>query len=492
PFGPAGGRLYRTGDVARWDGDGRLVFVGRADDQVKLRGFRIELGEVEAAVAAHPDVAQAHVIVREDRPGDRRLVAYAVPADGATPDPAAVRAHLAGNLPEHMVPSAVVTLEAFPLTVNGKLNHKALPVPETTGTAGARPPRTPREEILCGLFAEMLGVRRVGVDANFFDLGGDSLLANRLTTRVNAEFGTDLTIRTLFEAPTPARLSARLDEGGEEGGALDVLLPLRPFGTRPPVFCVHPAGGLSWCYSGLIKHIGPEYPVYGLQARGLDRDEPMPSSLGEMADDYVRQIRTVQPAGPYRLVGYSAGGVIAHAMAARLEQLGETVDLLSVLDTYPGQRMPPIDEQGVLADLLRWVGYDRRYLGDGPLTHERVTEVLQSLGSAMASLEQCHIAAITRIYANNSELFNSHLAEKFSGDLVLVVATLDKIDISPKPDTWQPYVGGAIRTTEIDRHHTDLMKPGPLAEIGRILAAELRRIDGAGQDDVAHPTAKEN
>ncbi|MFK4217996.1 alpha/beta fold hydrolase [Streptomyces sp. NPDC020880] len=430
-------------------------------------------------LAEFPSVGHVAVVVREDRPGDKRLVGYVVPGAGVgSVDAGELRKHAAGMLPEYMVPSALVQLERLPLTVNGKLDRKALPVPEVRESSGVRGPRNPQEEILCGLFAEVLDVPRAGVDDNFFDLGGHSLLATRLVARIKETFGAELTIRTLFEAPTPAHLAERLDGDGNEGGPLDVLLPLRPHGRRSPVFCIHPAGGLSWCYSGLIKHLGPDYPVYGLQARGLDQEESMPSTIAQMAEDYVDQVRAVQASGPYRLVGYSAGGVIAHAMATRLEELGESVDLLGVLDTYPNQRMPPIDEQDVLADLLRWVGYDRRYLGKGPLTFQRVTEVLKRLGSAMATLEERHIASITKIYANNSELFNTYAPDKFGGDLLLVVATLDKIDISPKPDTWQPYVGGNIETREVDRQHTDLMKPAPLAEIGRILAAKLQEIDG--------------
>ncbi|MCZ4123115.1 amino acid adenylation domain-containing protein [Streptomyces sp. H39-S7] len=485
PYGPAGTRMYRTGDVAQWTADGVLEFVGRADDQVKIRGFRIELGEIEAVLSAHPAVGHAAVVVREDRPGDKRLVAYLAPATNSTPDPAALRAHTATALPDYMVPSAFVILDALPLTVNGKLDRKALPAPETPTSTTTRGPRTPQEEILCGLFAEVLDTPRVGIDDNFFDLGGHSLLATRLLKRIQATFGVELTIRSLFEAPTPAALSEHLSDDAERGGALDVLLPLKPSGTRTPVFCVHPAGGMSWCYSGLIRHLGQDYPLYGLQAQGLDSQEEIPESIEEMAAGYVEQIRTVQPAGPYRLVGYSAGGVIAHAMATRLQQLGERVDLLGILDTYPGQRMPPIDEQDVLADLLSWVGYDRRYLGKAPLTHARVTEVLQRLGSAMAMLEERHITAISRIYANNSAMFNNFTPGHFDGSILLVVATLDKIDISPTPESWRPYVGGTIETREIDRKHTDLMKPGPLAEIGRILAEKLESIDGPGTGPVA-------
>ena len=377
-----------------------------------------------------------------------------------------------------MVPSVFLPVPTIPLTVNGKLDRRALPAPDLNAVTSDGVPRSPREELLCRLFAEVLDVRRVGVDDNFFDLGGHSLLATRLLGRVRETFGVQLSIRSLFESPSPAAFAARLDVGGESGGPFDVLLPLRTSGAHAPVFCVHPAGGLSWCYSGLIKHLGPDYPVYGLQARGLAGDEPMPATIDEMAADYVEQIRTVRPTGPYRLVGYSAGGVIIHAMASRLRDLGERVDLLCVLDTYPNQRLPEITEQDILADLLGWVGYDRRYLGSGPLTHAKVTAVLRKLGSALASLEESHVGAISRIYANNRALFDGFRPRHFDGDLLLVVATLDKLDISPTPGTWRPYVGGALEVRTVDRQHTDLMKPGPLTEIGAIVAGRLAELDG--------------
>lgn len=233
--------MYRTGDLVRWREDGALEYLGRSDDQVKVRGLRIELGEIETVLAAAPGVAHARVIVTDDGPGGQHIVAYIVPRDrdrdqdragsAGPPDEAVLREHAAAALPAYMVPSAFVRLDRLPLTANGKLDRRALPVPDFGALAGGREPLTAAEQALCTVFAEVLGLEWVGVDDSFFDLGGHSLTATRLVNRVRAALGAELTVRAVFTAPTPALLAAALSGCGREPGGLDPVLHLRTGGA---------------------------------------------------------------------------------------------------------------------------------------------------------------------------------------------------------------------------------------------------------------------
>ncbi|WP_432587793.1 amino acid adenylation domain-containing protein [Streptomyces sp. HD1123-B1] len=493
PYGPPGSRMYRTGDLVRWDDGGRVEFVGRADHQVKIRGLRIELGEIEAAVAAGPEVAQVTVAVQEDRPGAKKLVAYLVPTAGrGEVDVRAVRERVAAALPEYMVPDAFVTLAALPLTPNGKVDRMALPVPEFGSSAGAgRGPRTPREELLCSLFAELLRVPRVGIDDNFFELGGDSIVSIQLVSRIRAVFGAEVSNRAVFQAPTVAELIALMGQEDSAGGdtGFEVVLPLRTAGDRPPLFCVHPVGGVSWMYAGLLRHLPADQPVYGIQARGVAREEPLPGSIAEMAADYVEQIRAIRPHGPYHLLGWSMGALVAHEMAVRLRREGEEVGLLANLDQPPMPReefddaFVAADEQKVLAVLLDFAGHDPRAFGTGPLEYTAVMEVLRAEGSALATFEERDILRIGRVNNNNWELTLGHEPGVYDGDVTLFVATESEDfpgDPAGKVASWTdrltPYVGGGMTTHEVDCEHRQLLQPGPLAEIGRVVREILDRI----------------
>ncbi|GMX67302.1 non-ribosomal peptide synthetase DhbF [Paenibacillus elgii] len=479
PFGAPGSRMYRTGDLARRLADGSLDYLGRADHQVKIRGFRIEPGEIEAVLARHPGVAQVAVVVREDQPGDKRLVAYVVPAPDSLAEPAELRRYAGATLPDYMVPSAVIGMDALPLTPNGKLDRKALPAPDWTVDPDGRGPRTPQEEVLCDLFAEVLGLRRVGIDDGFFELGGHSLLAVRLMSRIREAMGRDLGIGVLFETPTVAGLAERLEMGTDQS-ALQVLLPLRAHGTELPLFCVHPAGGLSWCYAGLMKHLGMGYPIYGLQARGIAQSETLPQSLDEMTADYIAHIRKVQPTGPYRLLGWSLGGNVAQAMAVQLQQEGEEVEFLAMLDAFPSHYLPirgEVDEEEALTAMLALGGYDPDSLGDVPLTMAAAIEILRSDGSALASLDEAIIRNLRTTYENSVRLLGAYVPKRFEGDLLFFHSTIipdwfDPID----PEMWRPYISGQMERYDIACRHKDLCQPGPLTEIGQQISVKLQAL----------------
>ncbi|MGG7570076.1 amino acid adenylation domain-containing protein [Streptomyces sirii] len=477
PFGPPGGRMYRTGDLARWTEQGEVEYLGRTDDQVKLRGQRIELGEIEAALAAQDGVDGACALVRDDEDGsgsaDQRLVGYVT--GGA--DPAAVRAGLARVLPEHMLPAAVVTLDAFPLSPNGKLDRRALPAPVFTGGAGGRRPSGPREAALTRLFAEVLGVEQTGPDDAFFDLGGTSLLAVRLVARVREAFGTELTIGSLFESPTPAALAARLDGSGPAAeDALDVLLPLRGAGARPPLFAFHPAGGIAWCYAGLSARLGPDQPVYGVQARGLVHDEPLPDALEEQAADYVRRLRAVQPHGPYRLLGWSVGGVLAHTVAVLLQEAGEEVALLALLDAFPSEqwRERPAPEEGdALTAVLRMAGFDRT----DERTRDDVLATLRRAGSPLAGLTDHTLSKIVDIVPNHARMMRAHRHRAYRGDLLFFTAAAPRAEDWLTYEAWRPHVSGTITNRDLDCTHPQLMQDRRLDEIAAVLAAHLKELD---------------
>ncbi|MBQ0826974.1 non-ribosomal peptide synthetase [Streptomyces tagetis] len=468
PFGPPGSRMYRTGDLARWTGRGEVVYLGRTDDQVKLRGQRVELGEIEAALASRPGVDGACALVREDR-----LVGYVT----GTADPAGVRAALARELPEHMVPAAVVALDAFPLSPNGKLDRRELPAPVFAGGAGGRPFASAREEALTRLFAEVLDVPGAGPDDAFFDLGGTSLLAVRLVARVREESGAELTVGSLFEAPTPAALAARLDaDRPGAGDALGVLLPLRTEGDGTPLFAVHPAGGLSWCYAGLAARLGDDRPVYGLQARGLAGDDRLPGTLWEEAEDYVAQLRAVRPHGPYRLLGWSVGGVLAHTVAVLLQRAGEEVELLALLDAFPSEqwRGRPAPEEGdALTAVLRMAGVERT----GERTREDVLATLRRAGSPLAGLPDRTLSRIVDIVPNHARMMREHEQGRYEGDMLFFTAAAPRAEEWLTREAWRPHVSGAIVNHDLECTHPELMRDRHLDEVAAVLTARLKELD---------------
>lgn len=363
PFGDVdGGRLYRTGDVARVSNTGDIEFLGRTDDQVKLRGHRIELSEVEAAILEHPSVSSAAVAVQEEGPDDGRLVAYVVLAEDARP-PSDPRGYLASRLPVHMVPSAFQVLQQLPMTPNGKLDRNALPRVGGNRPALARtpvPPRTDLERKLERLWADALRFEAVGVFDRFFDLGGDSLTALRLLARTREELEVDIPASALFEEGTVAAVAEIITGGGDEPSA-GPAVRLHPDGAKTPVFCVHPLGGHVFSYRELSTYLGAAgHPFYAFQAPGLESGEPM-QRIEDLAAHYLATARAIQPSGPYLLTGWCMGGTIAFEMARQLRQAGEDVDLLAIISANANEPVPEAyanDDIGLLLNVVYGRGLD--------------------------------------------------------------------------------------------------------------------------------------
>ncbi|MFI9366987.1 amino acid adenylation domain-containing protein, partial [Kitasatospora sp. NPDC053057] len=461
PF-ESGVRMYRSGDVARWRADGQLEFLGRADEQVKVRGFRIEPGEVENVVVTHPQVAQAAVIAREDVPGDKRLVAYVVPNRGVPQEELdqlgqVVRAVVQDRLPGYMVPSAVVVIEKLPLMLNGKLDRKALPVPETEVRADAHHSVTSFEANVGAAFAEVLGLDSVGVDDDFFALGGHSLLAVRLMENLR-ERGVTIAVRDVFAAPTVAELLKRTNLSSMRD-ALAVLLPIRERGERPPFFFLHPAGGVGWCYMPLVRHVPADIPLYALQARGLDGVGEVAGSIAEMATDYIEQMRSVQPSGPYHLLGWSYGGVIAHEIAVQLQAAGEEVGALVMLDQYPWDRE---EAEALAAEMAEYE--------EEELIGRLVDMVRREAGGVLGAITDEEYRTFANVLYNGQKLRPRHTHGRFDGDALLVVAEESRVEEDgPTAGAWAEFVTGTVSEAGVPCTHYNLAKPENL----RLVWAEV-------------------
>ncbi|MEZ0487032.1 non-ribosomal peptide synthetase [Fibrella aquatica] len=363
PFSAQPEKLYRTGDLGRYLNGGTestadILYMGRIDQQVKIRGFRIELGEIEHTLVKVTGIREAIVAAREDQPGDQRLVAYIVPDETPTEKNGkngvsvassdqlrAWRKQASQSLPDYMVPTDFVVLPRFPVTANGKIDRKALPAPsvaraeplqETPPAAApviANRPPTPEEQMLMKLWGEVLKIDDIGLDENFFELGGHSLIAVQVMTRLEKQTGRRLPLATLFEYPT-VRALAELIRENDKPVSWESLVPIKPTGTRQPLYIVHGAGLNVLLFNAVAQNLHADQPVYGLQARGLNGiDEPF-RSIEAMAAYYVEEIVKHNPSGPYSLSGFSFGGIVAYEMARQLVEKGRVVNLVALFDAY--------------------------------------------------------------------------------------------------------------------------------------------------------------
>jgi amino acid adenylation domain-containing protein len=411
-----GARLYRTGDRVRWLQDGTLEFLGRVDEQVKIRGFRVELGEIESVLGRHPGVRECTVLARQDGPTEpnaKRLVAYVAPKSEPAATSAELRAFLKEKLPEYMVPSAFVVLEAMPRKANGKVDRRALPAPEKSLSEAGRAYRPPRDDVekqLVALWEQSLGVDKVGLGDNFFELGGHSLLAVRLIEQIKEQFGQKLPVATLFRHPTLEDLATLLRQKSTASDS--PLVPIQPHGSKPPLFVVHPAEGNVLCYADLARVLSSGQPLYGFQAAAPGGDQP-PARVEDMAAAYIALMRTVQPDGPYFLGAWSTGGLIAFEMAQQLLGLGQEVAFLGLIDTHlpsPDRKPPKIDPAKRMYEFAQEKGLDlgtEDFLKLPP--EEQLTRFLERARAANVFPPGLGEEQIHRLYRRSSRTFQTQI-----------------------------------------------------------------------------------
>ncbi|MDL9938974.1 amino acid adenylation domain-containing protein [Gordonia sp. ABSL1-1] len=482
PFAP-GQRMYATGDLARRRADGNIEYVGRTDDQVKIRGRRIELGEIATALRETPGVSQAAVVVRGSGPA-AIIVGYAAPEFGVNLHSYELRSALARRLPGYMLPDALVLLDALPTTANGKLDRRRLPEPQL-GSAEVDSPATPLEMALVAIFAEVTGRDTVSATDSFFELGGNSLLAAQLAARTSTTLGREVTVGDIFAAPSVSALARHL--GGEAAAdPFGPMLTLREAprsdapataARRAPLFCVHPAGGLGWCYTGLLPDLDRDGAVYALQAPGLSGATPG-EDLTEIAARYLDAVESVAPQGPIRLLGWSVGGVIAHEMGVLAQARGRMVEQLFLLDAYPSelwQDQPPPSAAEIRRAFLIMAGVDDVALD----SDDDMVAALRGAHTAFGNLSGTQVRAIAGTVAHFATLMRDHETSVFDGDAVLFRATEGAQDFLD-PSAWTAHLTGTLRQIDIATTHPGMVRPPAL----RLIADECNRARMRA-DDVA-------
>ena len=476
PFAAApGARMYWTGDLARLLPDGTLDLQGRADHQVKIRGHRIELGEIEQNLAGHPRVRAAVVTTYEPSPRDVRLVAYYIPDLDDPPEPSELRDHLRAILSGPMVPAAYVPLSEFPLTSSNKIARNQLPPPPATALTRAgsrRPPQTPLQAELAGIWAEVLDQPDIGIDDDFFDLGGHSLLATKVFAEIERLTGQRLPLSALFQAPTIAGLCELLATE-LPAARWTSLVAMQPEGDRPPFFYVSPYLITLLSFTHLARYMQPDQPFYVLQPQGMEGDHPAHHRVEDMAAHYIAEMRQVQPSGPYRLGGHCAGSWVAFEMATQLQADGEEVALLFAVDSEPPNVAPP------RIHLLRHIiDRVRHYRRDGQLFDSVYWQVRlrldRHISRRFATGDKQRLAALRHAH---SEAHRRYQAGTFDGDLVLIRSQ----DWADRPDKdwhlrWEELVTGRLVVDTVPGTHGELVENASSAALADRIRSAVDRV----------------
>jgi amino acid adenylation domain-containing protein len=466
-------RIYRTGDMGRRLADGSIVFAGRKDLQVKIRGVRVEPGEIESALTKLRGVRECAVIATANGSSDRRLVAYVVPQHAESIDANDLRMSLKRTLPDYMVPSAFVVLDELPLTASGKVNRRALPVSEIsecraeTSTA----PRTLTEKFLAEIWRDVLGIADIGVHENFFDLGGHSLLAVRLFAQVEKRFGRRWPLATLFQAPTIAQFATMIEK--EWSPEWSSVVPIKPNGSKPPFFCVHGLGGNVLEFSDLARHLDDDQPFYGFQSQGLDGKLPLLASVEEMASRYLKEMRELQPVGPYFIGGRSLGGTIAFEIARQLRAVGQEIALLALLDTYPSKAARLGERLACHATNLKRLSLREKFEYVVATTRFVPRQIKSRVWRAMYDSFQKRGQTLPRALHSVME-FNSLAARRYSpqaydGKVTLFWASSDLRASDDSVKGWRTLATGGIEIQEIPGNHLDIIKEPHVAVLAQKL-----------------------
>lgn len=423
--------LYKTGDLARYLPDGNIEFLGRLDDQVKIRGFRIELGEIEAVLGQHPIVDKTVVVVREDVPGNKRLVAYLVVNQVPAPTILELQQFLKQKLPEYMVPSAFVLLDVLPLTSNGKIDRRALPAPDTFSLSLKTSFVSPRDTLelqLVQIWEEILDVHPVGVRDNFFDLGGHSLLAITLMARIHQKFGKNLPLAALFQGATIEHLASILRQQ-TDSLSWSTLIEIQPGGSKRPLFCIHPGAGTVLSYIDLARHLGLEQPFYGLESLGLDEEQKPYTQIEDIAAHYIKAMQAAQPQGPYLLAGWCFGGLVAFEMAQQLHAQDQEVSLLALLDISVGEaaeELQKLDDAALLVKLLAEdislsLDHLRQLEPDEQLLY--VIEQVRQINLLPPDFGLTQARRLLQIFTSHIQAANTYIAQPYPGRVTLFRAS---------------------------------------------------------------------
>jgi amino acid adenylation domain-containing protein len=394
-----------------------------------------------------------------------------------------LRRWLLEKLPEYMVPGVYVLMESLPLTLTGKLDRRVLPAPESVSKDAWKPPRTSQEQLLSTVFAEALGVERVSIDDNFFAMGGHSLMATRVISRIRRSLGINLPVRMLFEHPTVEELAQHLAIGVSFENPTDSFIVWNPDGALEPLFCLPPVTELGWSYVGLMQELAAERPLYALQSPGPVDESDLPEHLEDVAEKYLAVIRRVQPKGPYHLLGWSFGGIVAHHIACLLQRQKQDVNMLALLDAYPPipldmaaipANLEELQEPELIENFVVLLGLDPSELAGKPLDLSTLVELAKRKGHVIGLFDTQQIRRMLRIAMKNMSLLHSFASGRFEGDVLLFRASLDQPAFRC-PERWAPHVSGQIKVHQIACRHADLTSPLPLSQVGRILEQQFSK-----------------